>query len=92
MLQLFPGFLSSSSFVVKRGEEDAGVVAHWQPYPDLFSATTPAFSRSSPVQQETTLRARARTSGVAPLPATRQDYQLTKTTLMDEEESHSTNR
>jgi hypothetical protein len=44
------------------------------------------------VQQETTLRARARTSGVAPLPATRQDYQPTKTAFMDEAESHSTKR
>ncbi len=86
----FQVFLHHHLLPIKRGEEDAGVVAHWQPYPDLSSATTPAFSRSSPVQQETTLRARARTSGVAPLPATRQDYQPTKTAFMDEAESHST--
>jgi hypothetical protein len=51
----FQVFLHHPLLPIKRGEEDAGVVAHWQPYPDLSSATTPAFSRSSPVQQETIL-------------------------------------
>jgi len=84
----FQVFLHHPLLPIKRGEEDAGVVAHWQPYADLSSATTPAFSRSSRVQQQETTRR----SGVVPLPATRQDYQLTKTAFMDEAASHSTNR